>query len=157
MYQILLSLILFMTHSLIQQDITKPHIIIVDIDWTVAHKWSRSPYNYSKVIEDTPYNDIIRILSMLSKSYEIWFVTGRPESCRQDTSQWLRTHIPFKCSFLAMRATWDKRPDNIIKHEIAQDIALEYYIFAVFDDRDRVVKMWREAWIRCLQVQEWDF
>lgn len=142
---------------LINNDNTKTPIIIVDIDWTVAHKGDRSPYDYSKVLEDTPHKDIIELLQGLHPVFKIWFVTGRDESCRRDTLEWLNNHIPFKFEFLYMRKANDKRGDDIIKHEIASQIAKNYYIFAVFDDRDRVVRAWRKAWIRCLQVQEGNF
>ena len=56
-----------------------------------------------------------------------------------------------------MRKANDKRGDDIIKHEIASEIATEWFIQAVFDDRNRVVEMWRKAGIRCLQVQEGNF
>lgn len=51
-----------------------------------------------------------------------------------------------------MRSANDARSDDIVKHEIAQQIAKDWYIYAVFDDRNRVVDMWRKAGIRCLQV-----
>lgn len=139
------------------QDFQKPSIIIVDIDGTVAKKWDRSPYDYSKVMEDTPYKDIITLLATLNNAFKIGFVTGRDESCRNETTQWIQENIPFQYEFLKMRAENDKRWDDIIKHEIASQIAKNYYIFAVFDDRNRVVEMWRKAGIRCLQVQEGNF
>lgn len=134
-----------------------PRIILVDIDWTVAHKGDRSPYDYSKVLEDAPHKDIIEILQALHPVFKIWFVTGRDESCRRDTLEWLNNHIPFEFEFLYMRKANDKRGDDIIKHEIASEIATEWFIQAVFDDRNRVVDMWRKAGIRCLQVQDWNF
>ncbi len=151
---------------IIKNDSTKEPIIIVDIDWTVANKWSRSPYDYTKVLEDTPYRDVITLLGIptLDRSdvtpkpgFKIGFVTGRPESCREDTTKWLKTHLPFEFEFVRMRATGDTRWDDIVKHEIASEIAKEWYIYAVFDDRNRVVEMWRKAGIRCLQVQEGNF
>lgn len=153
----------FMSHYtpddslVIVQDKALQPIIIVDIDWTVACKSDRSPYDYSRVMEDTPYTDIIVLLTTLYESFKIWFVSGREESCRKQTTEWLDKHIPFWYEFLHMRALNDWRGDDIVKHEIASEIAKKWYIFAVFDDRDRVVRAWRKAWIRCLQVQEWDF
>lgn len=153
----------FMAHytpddsMIIVQDKTLPFIIIVDIDWTVARKSDRSPYDYSRVMEDTPYTDIIELLKVLYESFTIWFVSGREESCRKQTEEWLDKHIPFTYEFLHMRALNDWRGDDIVKHEIASEIAKKWYIHTVFDDRNRVVDMWRKAGIRCLQVQPWDF
>lgn len=154
----------FMKHYTPENEITidnnkrNPFIVLVDIDGTVACKWDRSPYDYSKVMEDTPYEDVITLLEAINTSwFNIGFVTGREESCRNETTQWLQNNIPFRYEFLKMRASKDKRWDDVIKHEIASQIAKDYYIFAVFDDRNRVVEMWRKAGIRCYQVQEWNF
>ena len=142
---------------IIIQDNTKPAMLIVDIDGTVACKSDRSPYDYSRVMEDTPHTDIISLLQTLAIKYRIWFVTWREETCKDETTAWLAEHIPFKYSFLKMRSLWDTRWDQIVKHEIAQQIVKDWYIAAVFDDRNRVVDMWRKAGIRCLQVAPWNF
>ena len=154
----------FMKHHTPENEITidnnkrNPFIVLVDIDGTVACKWDRSPFDYSKVMEDTPYEDVITLLEAINTSwFNIGFVTGREESCRNETTQWLQNNIPFRYEFLKMRALKDKRWDDVVKHEIASQIAKNYYIFAVFDDRNRVVEMWRKAGIRCYQVQEWNF
>lgn len=154
----------FMRHHTPENEITidnnkrNPFIVLVDIDGTVACKWDRSPFDYSKVMEDTPYEDVITLLEAINTSwFNIGFVTGRDESCRNDTTQWLQENIPFQYEFLKMRTENDKRWDDVVKHEIAAQIAKNYYIYAVFDDRNRVVDMWRKAGIRCLQVQEGNF
>jgi phosphoserine phosphatase len=49
------------------------------------------------------------------------------------------------------------RKDSIVKYEILQEIVKEYFIPFVFDDRDQVVRMWREAGLRCLQVASGNF
>lgn len=56
---------------IIIQDNKKPAMLIVDIDGTVACKSDRSPYDYSRVMEDTPHTDIIHLLSTLSTTYAI--------------------------------------------------------------------------------------
>jgi len=56
-----------------------------------------------------------------------------------------------------MRKAGDNRKDSIVKYEILQELIKEYYIEYVFDDRDQVVKMWREAGLRCLQVAPGNF
>ncbi len=142
----------------IVQDESKEKVIIVDIDWTVARKSDRSPYDYSRVMEDTPYEDIIRILKQLAKEYRIVFVSWRSEECREQTEKWLCTNITFLFDWVFMRKEGDTRSDDIVKYEILKDkIVPRYYVEAVFDDRNRVVDMWRTAWIRCLQVQPWNF
>lgn len=140
----------------IQQDNRLTPAIIVDIDWTIADKWNRSPYDYSKVSEDTPHEDTIKLIRDLSKVYKVLFVSWRNFSCAIDTVKWLDKYV-IDDYRLYMRPEWDKRKDSYVKYEILQELVKEYYIEYVFDDRDRVVKMWREAWLRCLQVAPWDF
>ena len=130
--------------------------IIVDIDWTVANKWDRSPYDWTKVIEDIPYNDIIHLVQILSKEYSVLFVSWRDFSCAIDTCKWLDTFY-WEWYRLFMRLDWDKRSDDIVKKEILDVIIEDYEVHYVLDDRNRVVSMWRAQWLRCLQVQEWNF
>jgi adenylate cyclase class IV len=57
-----------------------------------------------------------------------------------------------------MRKTGDNRPDNIVKKEIFDsNIKNNYYIEFVLDDRNKVVKMWRELGLTCLQVADGNF
>ena len=57
-----------------------------------------------------------------------------------------------------MRQNSDRRPDDVIKAEIYETCIEPYYnVLYVFDDRDRVVKMWREKGLTCLQVAEGNF
>ena len=59
---------------------------------------------------------------------------------------------------MLMRRTKDYRSDDIVKKEMLDEMrAIGYNPTLVFDDRDRVVKMWRENGLRCFQVAEGDF
>ena len=52
----------------------------------------------------------------------------------------------------------DFRPDEEIKKEIYfNKIINNYNILFVLDDRAKVVKMWRELKLTCLQVDDGDF
>lgn len=89
--------------------------------------------------------------------YRIIIVTGRPESARQKTVDWLRIN-DFKCDDLYMRKEGDFRTDDVIKEEILSDIREKYgEPFMVFEDRARVVGMWRRNGVFCLQVADGDF
>lgn len=138
----------------------KQDIVIFDIDWTLAKNVSRSPYDMTRVGEDEVYNDIANLLTIISRQYKIIFVSGRDDSCAEATIEWLKKHITFfyGCdASIHMRKEWDKRSDAIIKYEILKELNKTFNIRYIFDDRDRVVKMAREAWFRVLQVQEGNF
>ena len=56
---------------------------------------------------------------------------------------------------LYMRKDGDTRPDYVIKPELVKDFIDDIYM--VFEDRDQVVKMWRDLGITCLQVANGDY
>ena len=58
-----------------------------------------------------------------------------------------------------MRKDGDHRPDHVIKSEVLETIVKGYGKppLMVFDDRNAVVKMWRDKGIPCLQVADGDF
>lgn len=146
----------------VPQDITKPTAIIVDIDWTVAlNTWWRSPYDWTRVNEDTPNTKVIHFISNYIKdsSTYVIFVSWREWNpvCRELTQQWLYNHLPFTYKKLLMRKEWDKRKDSQVKYELLLELSKDFDIIASFDDRNRVVDMWRQAWILCLQVADWNF
>lgn len=148
-----------------------PSCIIVDIDGTVAHMDGRSPYDYSKVSTDIVDENIREILQRynmptyqgnFSDTYII-IVSGRDDTCKSETFDWLVNNgIPH--DELHMRdplkvdESGKKLDDTVIKKEIYETwIKNRYNVRFVLDDRDRVVKMWRDQGLKVLQVQEGDF
>jgi predicted kinase len=135
-----------------------PMAVICDIDGTLAHMKNRSPYDYSKVGEDDVDVRIAELLDILEeKGHTIIMVSGRDGSCRPDTEAWLtKWEVPYK--YLYMREAGDTRNDAIVKRELFDEhIRDKYQVLCVLDDRDRVVKMWREIGLKCLQVAEGNF
>lgn len=130
---------------------------IFDIDGTLAKMEGRSPYDGSRVWEDTLHVDVAGILRELSVNNRIIICSWREDTCRDATIEWLTKYdIPYDELF--MRKEGDKRNDAIIKYEIlVNDIIPKYYVKWVFDDRDRVVSMWRQCGVRCYQVDYWNF
>lgn len=127
---------------------------MVDIDGTLAHMQDRSPYDYSKVMSDT-LDDVIADITRKYKTVVV--MSGRPESCREDTENWLRKHA-VRFDKLFMRTTGDNRKDSIVKLELYKEhVEPNYNISFILDDRNQVVKMWREQGLKCLQVAEGDF
>jgi predicted kinase len=142
-----------------------PNCIIVDIDGTLAHMNGRSPYDESKVNEDTvdeTVREIVRkyankdVMEEIQETYVI-VVSGRHDTCKPATMTWLSDNkIPW--DELHMRKGDDDRSDTIVKQEIYETwIKNRYNVRFVLDDRDRVVKMWREQGLKVLQVAEGDF
>lgn len=135
-----------------------PASFIFDIDGTLAHMdGKRSPYDYSKVSGDSVDEAVRSVLAQLNEVYWINIVSGRNEDCREVTEAWLRDNfIPYDT--LHMRGSNDSRPDSIVKYEILMwDLAPNFDVVGVFDDRNSVVNMWRSVGLKCFQVQEGDF
>lgn len=132
--------------------------IICDLDGTLAHMTERSPYDYTKVGEDEVDLTIRSILLNFATTHQIIIVTGRPDSCKEDTLDWIQSEALFSPDLLLMREDGDWRKDDVVKKELYESyIEGEYEVEFVLDDRDRVVKMWRELGLKCLQVAEGDF
>jgi phosphoglycolate phosphatase-like HAD superfamily hydrolase len=90
--------------------------------------------------------------------YRIVLMSGRNESQRDDTVKWLYDVACLSFDKLYMRADLDYRSDDIIKAELLQELRIDGYVpIMAFDDRDRVVKMWRTHGVPCAQVAEGDF
>lgn len=132
--------------------------IIVDVDGTVALNNGRSPYDWSRVSEDLPNKPVIAVVEAMARTgVKVIFCSGRSEECRPDTEKWLAEHLSgIGCvgwGGLFMRKAGDYRQDFIVKAEILErEILPNYNVVVVFDDRDSVVKMWRQLGLTCLQV-----
>ena len=135
----------------------KESIILCDIDGTIALHNGRSPFDYDKASEDTFDPRMKVFLNSLSQCYKIIFFSGRSEDSRDVTYKWLEDN-GFGEHQLYMRKHNDYRSDDIVKKEMYFEyIQPKYNVACVFDDRDKVVKMWRDLGILCCQVYYGDF
>lgn len=148
----------------VQMDKNLPSAIIVDIDGTLAKMEGRSPYDYTRVMEDSLHEDVDFVINNFLDGVEkntgvrpaYIIVSGRKDDCKKETEEWLMSFgIPY--SQLHMRKSNDIRKDSQVKYEILFDLAKEFNILAAFDDRNQVVAMWRQAGLRCFQVADGDF
>lgn len=134
-----------------------PYAIVCDIDGTLAHMNGRSPYDWKRVGEDLLDEEVYGILRRYNSSVEIILLSGRDGSCEKETKEWLNKHqVPF--GLLYMRDAGDQRKDNIVKYELFKKyIEGNWNILFVLDDRNQVVKMWRQIGLKCFQVADGDF
>lgn len=136
-----------------------PSVFIFDIDGTLAHipDGGRSPYDYSRVDEDDVDVAVAQLLNHLGDTHQIIIMSGREDSCREATEEWLSNHVMDSYE-LHMRAAGDKRRDSTVKLELFNEhVRGKYNVLGVFDDRNQVVQMWRDLGLKTYQVAEGDF
>ena len=147
--------------------IENPACVIVDIDGTLSdatHRQHlvRGPKKkfdefYDLCDKDELHSHIAVLVNLMSPTYKIVLVSGRVERIRQKTVAWMkRSWVAYDELF--MRPDGDFRPDDVLKEEILdRDILPRFTPIMAFDDRDRVVAMWRRRGVPCLQVAPGDF
>jgi len=146
------------------QDPTLPIALIVDLDGTLFEKTDRGWYEYSKAFSDrvvTPVHAAIWALVETGAVEHLIFLTGREESGREAAMKCLDLKAKFPVdgvtNLLLMKATGDHRPDTVAKLELFDaNVRNKYCVLAVFEDRTRVVKMWRDLGLTVFQVAQTD-
>jgi predicted kinase len=141
--------------------------IIVDLDGTLAIHNGRSPYNYDSLYQDTISEVVNPVVEMLyanpfdgdAEFSDIIFLSGRPDSHRQQTVAWLESKGWRPEQYrLFMRKAGDDRADYVVKYEIFdREIRNKFDVRLVLDDRDQVVDMWRAIGLPTWQVARGDF
>lgn len=151
------QVILRMYHQYLKPKVQPPaydpkllNIVICDIDGTIAKMNGRGPFEWSKVGEDLPRHNIIRMVLNCCDEEDaaLIFVSGRDSCCFQDTADWLHKHVNYRTSdietYLHMRPQGDQRKDYIVKKEIYdKEIKGRFNVVAVFDDRPQVLRLWQ--------------
>lgn len=135
---------------------------VFDLDGTlasVAHRRHLLPdYKaFNKAcVNDAPIQDVVNLLLELLRGdnrIEIW--SGREDDTREDTLFWLKEvcAIPVDEIVVRMRPSGDYRADEVLKGEWLADGIPDM----IFDDRQKVVDMWRKNGVTCAQVAPGDF
>lgn len=151
-------------------------LVIVDIDGTIADTRDRarkyletSPKDWDKFYdscaEDKPIRPICDLVQRLACFYDIVFVSGRRESCRADTESWIMDNLGLELisvNAVCLRGNGDFRHDTLVKPELLQAYMDKFGckqtdVAFILEDRNSMVKKWRELGYTCLQVAEGDF
>ncbi len=155
-------------------------IYIFDLDGTLALVDHRRhfvtngkknwPAFFAACVDDVPNNAVIATMGkLLASGAEVWIWSGRDDGWQAETIQWFNKHLPSAWllqamdleheNVLRMRPEGDHTPDEILKEQWLHSLQVgdRDRIVAVFDDRDKVVAMWRRNGISCFQVAYGDF
>jgi predicted ABC-type ATPase len=144
--------------------------VLIDIDGTLAniehrrHHLQGEKKDWGLFFADMQFDavneTVARAMTLYSRAgYTIILMSGRPANYRALTEQWLVQHGLDPHYFaLFMRPFNDSRQDYLIKQELYAKYIQPYFdVEVVFDDRNQVVKMWRDIGLTCFQVNYGDF
>ena len=124
------------------------------IDWDIF-------FDPNNINLDKPNQPVIKVAQMFKDSgFRIVILSGRLKTTKDVTKKWLENfNVPF--DVLKMR------PDNKQFKFMSDDDLKQGWldtlftnkedVFAVFDDRNKVVDMWRSNGLNVFQVAEGDF
>ena len=138
------------------------------MDWDIF-------FDASNISLDLPNEPVIKMAQLFAEDgFNIVIFSGRNDRSFHTTKSWLSRHrVPF--DLLVMRpdkfqkdswpiadgnpATKEMRwmPDEILKKEMLDTFINMDEVFLVVDDRDKVVKMWRDLGLNTFQVAPGDF
>jgi acid phosphatase class B len=155
----------------------KKDVVIFDLDGTLADIESRRKlatnlngkmdwdifFDPANIELDLPNEPVIEMAKVLdAQGFNIVIFSGRSKATKDATAAWLDKHnVPF--NIMKMRPTghpWAFMPDDKLKKGWLDDIFpgdKKDRILCVFDDRNKVVDMWRENGLSCFQVAEGRF
>jgi hydroxymethylpyrimidine pyrophosphatase-like HAD family hydrolase len=149
----------------------KSKIVIFDLDGTLADIEDRRKlstrengkihwgmfFDPKNIAMDLPNLPVIETFKALqSAGFKCIIFSGRGSATRTATVEWL-SKFDIKPDILKMRPINSFTPDEILKRDWLNSLESEYGItkediLCIFDDRDKVVKMWREEGLTCMQV-----
>jgi FMN phosphatase YigB (HAD superfamily) len=146
------------------------------VEWPDTGRYSYDPSDikfkpnwdafHAACVDDLPNTPVIETLHALRAAEigypDIWIFSGRSDAVREQTESWLAKHAGIDCYDdirLLMRAAGDYTPDDVLKKSWYDAMSAEdkARLVATFDDRDRVVAMWRSLGVTCFQVAPGDF
>ena len=117
-------------------------------------------FDPANIALDLPNPAVISMAKLLkSAGYKIFIFSGRGSATRNATQDWLAKY-GVEYDELVMRPVADYTPDNDLKKAWLDEFFpgnQKDRILCIYDDRDQVVKMWRENGLTCMQVAPGDF
>jgi hypothetical protein len=119
---------------------------------------------FAACIKDAPNWPVIGLMLQLrSTGADIRIWSGRMDTVRGATLEWLWVYTTIQPHLLdpilKLRPAGDYRPDEQLKKKWLNALSPEdrSRLGGVFDDRDKVVDMWRDNGVTCFQVARGDF
>lgn len=133
-------------------------IVVFDLDGTLTHtNGKRGYFDWTKCDRDDLDQIVFRAYQRhIAAGDTIFFITGREEAARESTERWLAVYAPVY-ERLLMRESDDYRPDYKVKEEIFNEhIKGQFNVEVIYEDKQKVVDMWRRLGLKVFQVSKGD-
>lgn len=137
--------------------------IIFDIDGTICSSKDRLYHidgqykDWDKFHEESKNSgkieNIVEILYLLSRKYDILLFTGRTEKYKELTERWLYVYN-IEYDHLFMRPDDNYEKASILKEKWLNIVTKKSNIIAAFEDDTNCINMYRANGITCLEVKE---
>ena len=129
-------------------------VAAVDIDGVLAdvrhrlHHVRAAPKDWAAFFAAAPDDPVLpegrETAERLAEVFEVVYLSGRPEHCRDDTVAWLTRHA-LPPGRLLLRPLGDRRPARLLKVERLRQLAAERSVAVLVDDDPMVLDAAREA------------
>lgn len=126
----------------------------VDIDGVLAdlrhrlHHVRASPKDWDAFFAAAPEDPLLdqgrETVMRLGEVFDIVYLSGRPERCREDTVAWIAAH-DLPVGELLLRPQGDRRPARMVKVEILRRLSRDRTVAVLVDDDPLVLDAARVA------------
>lgn len=150
-------------NSFVPYDKDKKDCILVDMDATLCFNLQGRPF-YGNGASDTMTNDVPceQICKLVNKyikddNVKVIILTGREDTpdIRKATETWLKNNLDGDVDMVIMRPYKNFTKGSDCKYNLYKTFIEPYYnVLFVLEDSSKVVKMWREHGIMCLQPND---
>jgi len=129
-------------------------VAVVDIDGVLAdvrhrlHHVESPPKDWDAFFAAAPDDPLLEqghfTATRLAEVFDVVYLSGRPERCREDTLAWLRSHgLP--AGDLLLRPPGDRRPARLLKVEVLDRLSADRSVAVLVDDDPMVLDAARRA------------
>jgi len=129
-------------------------LAVVDIDGVLAdvrhrlHHVRSNPKDWNAFFAAAPADPVldqgVETAARLAEVFEIVYLSGRPERCREDTLAWLRRY-DLPDGRVLLRPQGDHRPARLLKVETLDRLSADRRVAVFVDDDPQVLEAARVA------------
>jgi hypothetical protein len=129
-------------------------LAVIDIDGVLAdvrhrlHHVQAPPKDWAAFFTAAPADPLLHqgheTVTKLAEVFDIVYLSGRPERCREDTLAWLRRH-DLPGGEVLLRPPGDHRPARLVKVEALRRLSAERIVAVLVDDDPLVLDAARDA------------